>query len=85
MIVGGTALLGAMGICGVATLQGLKSIKGQRSNIQTRVCCNRLEDILDNLKHDVKEIEDDQDKLKSKVNSLCNQVRYKRVYVFKIY
>ena len=76
MVVGGTALLGAMGICGIATLQGLKSFKGQRSKIETRVCCNRLEDLLDNLKDDVKEVEDHQDKLKRKVNSLCNQVRY---------
>ena len=76
MVVGGTALIGAMGVCGVATLEGLKSFKGQRSNMQTNVCCNRLEDLLEHLKDDVKEVEDHQDKLKIKVNSLCNQVRY---------
>ena len=77
MLVGGAALVGAIGIVGIAAVQGLGNLElpGKGFTVSTQIeCCAKLENKLLLLEKDVKDEEEDQTKLESNQRTLCNMV-----------
>ena len=76
MLVGGAALLGAIGIVGIASLQGLSSFHEKvDTHTKKNDCCEDLEHMLKELRDDFEDEEKDQDRLESQQRGLCNLVR----------
>ena len=74
---GGAALVGAIGIVGIAAVQGLGNIEfpGKGFTVSSQIeCCAKLENKLLLLEKDVKDEEEDQTKLESNQRTLCNLV-----------
>ena len=75
-MVGGAAVIGAMGIVGIATLQRLNTLRAQKAGIDknTGTCCELLEDRIKKLHRDINEHDDDLVTIQLQQQSLCNLV-----------
>ena len=76
-LVGGAALLSAIGIVGIASLQGLK-VSDEKFNKQMRTadCCKRIQNTLQKLQNTIKDVQENQERLASKQQDLMNLVRH---------
>ena len=77
MLVGGAALVGAIGIVGIAAVQGLGNIElpGKNFKVSTQIeCCAKLENKLLLLEKDIEDEEEDQTTLESNLRTLCTLV-----------
>ena len=77
LLVGGAALLGAIGIVGIASMQGYRSVDGKSDFYWKKDdCCKELEHKLRELQKDFKDEKEAQDQLENRQTSLCNLVSH---------
>ena len=74
LLVGGAALLGALGIVGIASLQGLRQFNEKLDKHEKDECCKHLEQKLTELRNDFEDEENEQDRIESRQRGLCNLV-----------
>ena len=75
MLVGGAALLGAIGIVGIASMQGARGFDDRIDFFMKKEnCCKDLEHKLRELQKDFIDEQDDIDILENRQRGLCNLV-----------
>ena len=82
---GGAALLGAIGMVGLAAVQGVSNFKDARdNNIIIRTCCEELEIQLQELRRQFDEKEEEQDIIGARQRALCNLVCISNIILLSI-
>ena len=74
LLVGGAALLGAIGIVGIASLQGLQKFHEKADKHRMDDCCENLEQVIQRLREEFNDEENEQDRLAHRQQCLCRLV-----------
>ena len=75
MLVGGAALLGAIGLVSIGAIQGINNFNAQKPNLNKSNCCDDIEKKVHKLQDDFDDEKEDQDRLEMKQHGLCRLVR----------